>query len=90
MFVVAIGLILVAALFLFMVTRPPPDDPRPVSLGFSLNSFFQWLGDLSPIVQIPIVLVVFGVVVGFILLLIEYAPRSGTRILLAPRGRVLR
>ena len=78
MIVVAIGFILVAALFLFMVTRPPAEDPRPVSLGFSFNSFFRWLGDLGPLVQIPIVLVVFGVVMGIILLLIEYAPRSGT------------
>src|SRR5687768_15832728 len=78
MIVVAIGFILVAALFLFMVTRPPAEDPRPVSLGFSFNSFFRWLGDLGPIVQIPIVLVVFAVVVGIILLLIEYAPRAGT------------
>jgi alpha-glucoside transport system permease protein len=78
MIVVSIGFIVVAALFLFMVTRPPTEDPRPVSLGFSFNSFFRWLGDLGPLVQIPIVLVVFAVVVGVILLLIEYAPRSGT------------
>lgn len=78
MIVVSIGFILIAALFLFMVTRPPVEDPRPVSLGFSFNSFFRWLGNLGPIVQIPIVLVVFAVVVGLILLLIEYAPRSGT------------
>jgi len=77
MIVVAIGFILVAALFIFMITRPPLEDPRPVSLGVSLNSFFQWLGNLGPIVQIPLVLIVFGVVVGLILLLIEYAPRSG-------------
>jgi len=77
MIVVAIGFILVAALFIFMITRPPLEDPRPVSLGVSLNSFFQWLGNLGPIVQIPLVLIVFGVVVGLILLLIEFAPRSG-------------
>ena len=77
MIVVSIGFILVAALFIFMVTRPPIEDPRPVSLGVSLNSFFRWLGDLGPIVQIPLVLIVFGAVVGLILLLIEYAPRSG-------------
>ncbi|GAA3214484.1 hypothetical protein GCM10017690_28440 [Microbacterium terregens] len=74
--VAAVGLIVVVALFLFMVTRPPV-EARPVSLGVSLNSFFRWLGDLGPLVQIPIVLIAFGAVVGLILLLIEYAPRSG-------------
>ena len=49
------------------------------SLGFSFNSFFQWLGNLGPLVQIPIILLVFGAVVGLLLLLIEYAPRAGTR-----------
>lgn len=76
--VTTIGFILVAALFLFMVTRPPVEDARPTSLGFSLNSFFRWLGDLNPILQIGVVLVVFFAVVGLILLLIEYAPRRGT------------
>ncbi|WP_292833986.1 sugar ABC transporter permease [Microbacterium sp.] len=75
--IVAIGLILVVALFLFMITRAPVEDARPVSLGFSLNSFFTWLGSLNPVVQIPIILVVFGAVVGLLLLLIEYAPRAG-------------
>ncbi|MFE1644225.1 carbohydrate ABC transporter permease [Microbacterium sp. P01] len=74
--VVAVGLILVVALFLFMVTRAPVET-RPTTLGFSLNSFFIWLGGLNPIIQIPLILVVFGAVVGLILLLIEYAPRSG-------------
>ena len=75
--VLVVAAVLVVALFLFMVTRPPVDGARPVSLGFSLNSFFRWLGDLGPLVQIPIVLIAFGAVVGIILLLIEYAPRSG-------------
>ncbi len=75
--VVTIGLILIVALFLFMVTRPPSEDARPVSLGVSLNSFFTWIGQLGPIVQIPIIIVVFGLVVALILLLIEYAPRAG-------------
>lgn len=75
--VTTIGFILVAALFLFMVTRPPAEGARPTSLGFSFNSFFRWLGDMGPIVQIPVVLVVFGAVVGLVLLLIEYAPRPG-------------
>jgi len=74
--VVSIGLILVVALFLFMVTRAPAET-RPTTLGFSLNSFFTWLGKLGPLVQIPIILVVFGAVVGLLLLLIEYAPRPG-------------
>jgi alpha-glucoside transport system permease protein len=75
--VVVIGLILAVALFLFMVTRQPAET-SPTTLGFSLNSFFRWLGGLGPIVQIPIILIVFGAVVGLILLLIEYAPRAGT------------
>jgi alpha-glucoside transport system permease protein len=74
--VVLIGLILAVALFLFMVTRAPADT-KPTTLGFSLNSFFRWLGELGPIVQIPLVLIVFGAVVGLLLLLIEYAPRAG-------------
>jgi len=77
MIVVSIGFILVAALFLFMITRPQVEDPRPVSLGVSFNSFFRWLGGLGPLVQIPVVLIVFAAVVGLILLLIEYAPRAG-------------
>lgn len=74
--VVGVGLILAVALFLFMVTRPAAET-RPTTLGFSLNSFFTWLGGLGPIVQIPIIVVVFGAVVGLLLLLIEYAPRAG-------------
>ena len=88
--VVTIGFILVAALFLFMVTRPPVEDARPTSLGFSFNSFFQWLGDMGPLVQIPIVLSSSARVVGLLLLLIEYAPRPGTVLLLAAARRVLR
>src|SRR3954453_18347824 len=76
--VVWIGFILIAALGFFMVTRPPVEDAPPVSLGVSFNSFFKWIGSLGPIVQIPIILVVFGIVVGILLLLIEYAPRHGT------------
>jgi alpha-glucoside transport system permease protein len=74
---ISIAAVLAVALFLFMVTRPPAEGARPTTLGFSLNSFFVWLGDLGPLVQIPIVVVAFGVVVGVILLLIEYAPRPG-------------
>ena len=77
---IAVGLvlaILIVALFLFMVTRTPIEDARPTSLGFSLNSFFVWIGNLNPLLQIPIVVVVFAIVVAVILVLIEYAPRPG-------------
>ncbi|MDQ7879650.1 sugar ABC transporter permease [Microbacterium sp. QXD-8] len=76
--VVTIGFILIAALLIFLFLSPPAPDARPTSLGFSFNSFFQWIGNLGPIVQIPIVLLVFGVVVAVLLVLIEYAPRQGT------------
>lgn len=69
--------VVVVALFLVMVMSTPLEDPKPTSLGFSLNSFFLWIGNLNPLLQIPIVIVVFGVVVGIILVLIEYAPRPG-------------
>lgn len=74
---VAIALILIVALFLFMVTRPPLEGARPTTIGVSLSSFFQWLGNLGPLVQIPIVLVAFGILVALLLVLIEYAPRPG-------------
>lgn len=75
--VVTIGFILIAALLIFLFLSPPAPDARPTSLGFSFNSFFQWIGNLGPIVQIPIVLIIFAVVVGILLVLIEYAPRQG-------------
>lgn len=75
--VVTIALILVVALFLFMITRAPVEDARTTTLGFSLTSFFKWLGGMGPLVQIPLVLLVFGAVIGLLLLLIEYAPRPG-------------
>ena len=71
-----IGVLIVAAA-VFAVTGGADPDAFPVSLGFSLNSFFVWIGGLPPLAQIPIVLVVFGVVVGVILLLVEFAPRPG-------------
>ncbi|WP_163619032.1 MULTISPECIES: sugar ABC transporter permease [unclassified Microbacterium] len=76
--VVTIGFILIAALVVFLFLSPPDPDAPPTSLGFSFNSFFQWIGNLGPLVQIPIVLLVFGVVVAVLLVLIEYAPRKGT------------
>lgn len=75
--VVTIGLILIAALVIFLLLGPANPDARPVSLGFSFNSFFQWIGDLGPIAQIPIVLLIFGAVVAVLLVLIEFAPRAG-------------
>ena len=77
MVIIAIALIAVVAAFIFLITQSPSPDARPVSLGFSLNSLFQWIGNLSPLAQIPIILAIFGVVVGLILVLIEYAPRPG-------------
>ncbi|MBU4464699.1 MAG: sugar ABC transporter permease [Actinobacteria bacterium] len=75
--VAIVALVVAVSLFLFMVTRNPSPNAVPVSLGVSLNSFFTWLGAMGPLVQIPIVLVAFGAVVGLVLLLIEYAPRAG-------------
>ncbi|MDQ1130779.1 carbohydrate ABC transporter permease [Microbacterium sp. SORGH_AS_0888] len=73
---VVAGLGLVVMLIL-LLTSGGNKDAAPTTIGFSLNSFFVWLGGLNPLVQIPLVLVVFGVVVGVILVLIEYAPRAG-------------
>lgn len=75
--VLVIGLAFAALVFVLMVTQAPLPGAKPTTIGVSLNGFFQWLGDMGPIVQIPIILVVFGAVVGLILLLIEYAPRHG-------------
>ncbi|CAN5200458.1 hypothetical protein BH09ACT5_BH09ACT5_14830 [soil metagenome] len=77
MVIIAVALIAVVAAFIFLITGAPAPDARPVSLGFSLNSMFQWIGSLPPLAQIPIILIIFGVVVGLILVLIEYAPRAG-------------
>ncbi|MFD4959172.1 carbohydrate ABC transporter permease [Microbacterium sp. NPDC058389] len=75
--VAAIGGILIVALVIFILIGGPQPDAKPVSLGFSFNSFFRWIGEMGPIVQIPLVLVIFAAVVGILLLLIEYAPRHG-------------
>jgi len=75
--IVAVAAVLIVALFIFVITRGPAAGALPVSLGFSLNSFFVWIGGLTPLLQIPIVLAVFAVVVGLILLLVEFAPRAG-------------
>ena len=74
--ILLVGAILVVALFVFLIIQTPRET-KPTTIGFSLNSFFRWLGNQNQLVQIPIVLVVFGAVVGILLLLIEYAPRPG-------------
>ncbi len=75
--IAAVGVIIVVAAFIFMITRSPSPDARPVSIGVSLNSMFQWLGNLPPLAQIPLILAIFGIVFALLLVLIEYAPRSG-------------
>ena len=75
--VVAGAAAILAVVFILLITSPPNDDAKPVSLGFSLNSLFRWMGNLNPLVQIPIIIVIFGLVIALILVLIEYAPRSG-------------
>ncbi|MES1170397.1 MAG: sugar ABC transporter permease, partial [Leifsonia sp.] len=42
-----------------------------------MTAFFTWLAGLPPLLQIPIILLAFGVVVAVILFFIEFAPRSG-------------
>lgn len=74
--ILLVGAILVVALFVFLIVQTPRET-KPTTIGFSLNSFFQWLGNQHQLVQIPIVLVVFGAVIGLLLLLIEFAPRPG-------------
>lgn len=72
------GLAVALVLLALLMMSTPVDDPAKVVIpGFSLTAFFQWLGVMGPIVQIPIILVVFAAVVGILLLLIEYAPRAG-------------
>lgn len=76
--VVVAGFVVAFVLFILLFLSRGADDPRPTSLGVSLRSFLVWLGGLNPLLQIPIVLIAFGLVVALILLLIEYAPRAGT------------
>ncbi|MBS1905624.1 MAG: sugar ABC transporter permease [Actinobacteria bacterium] len=72
-----VGAIAIIGVFLALLVSPAPETPVPTSLGFSLKSFFVWIGGLNPLLQIPIVLVAFAIVAGILLLLIEYAPRHG-------------
>ena len=74
------GLVVILALLVLLLLSSPVEDPAKIVIPcVSLTAFFQWLGNMGPIVQIPIILVVFGAVVGILLLLIEYAPRPGKR-----------
>lgn len=75
--VVATGFALIVAILLLLIFTGSSEESSRITIGFSLNSFFLWLGGMSPLVQIPVILAVFGLVVGIILVLIEYAPRSG-------------
>lgn len=75
--VVIVGFVLIVALALLLVFTGSTEESSRVTIGFSLNSFFLWLGGLNPLVQIPIILLVFGGVVAIVLVLIEFAPRPG-------------
>jgi alpha-glucoside transport system permease protein len=75
--IILVAAVFAVAAFLFMLMGGPSEGAAPTTLGFSLNSFFVWIGGLHPLLQIPIVVVIFAIVVGVILLLIEYAPRPG-------------
>jgi alpha-glucoside transport system permease protein len=44
-----------------------------------MSQFFQWLATLPSLLQVVVILVVFGVVVALILFFIEFAPRSGRK-----------
>ncbi|GLJ81089.1 carbohydrate ABC transporter permease [Microbacterium imperiale] len=75
--VVAAGFALIVAVLLLLIFTGSSEESSRITIGFSLNSFFLWLGAMNPLVQIPVILAVFGLVVGIILVLIEYAPRPG-------------
>lgn len=75
---VVAGFVAIAAVLFLLIISTPVEDPARIALGpVSLNNFFLWLGGLHPLVQIPAVLLVFGLVVGIVLVLIEFAPRPG-------------
>ncbi|SDQ24229.1 carbohydrate ABC transporter permease [Microbacterium sp. cf332] len=75
--IVVAGFVLIAAVLLLLIFTGSSEESARITIGFSLNSFFLWLGAQNPLVQIPVILLVFGIVVGIILVLIEYAPRPG-------------
>lgn len=71
-------LAIMLALFVLLILSAQVEDPAKIVIpGFSLTALFQWLGAMNPLLQIPIILVIFGAVVGIILVLIEFAPRPG-------------
>lgn len=75
--VVVIGFVLLIGLALGLIFATSTEESSRITIGFSLNSFFVWLGGMQPLVQIPVVLLAFGVVVLIVLVLIEFAPRAG-------------
>ncbi|WP_193596746.1 carbohydrate ABC transporter permease [Microbacterium sp. YJN-G] len=76
--IVVAGFVLIAAVLLLLIFSAPAEDPARIALGpVSLNTFFVWMGDLHPLLQIPVVLLAFGLAVAVVLVLIEYAPRPG-------------
>ncbi len=77
--IMAIAGVLLVAFVIFMVTSSPNPDALPTTIGVSLNSFFVWIGGLTPLAQIPLVIVAFGIVFAVILVLVEFAPRPGAR-----------
>ncbi len=75
---VVVGFALIVALFFLLLFSTPVENASRIALGpVSLNTFFMWLGGLHPLLQIPVVLLAFGLVVAIVLVLIEYAPRPG-------------
>lgn len=42
-----------------------------------MSVFFRWLATLPPLLQIPVIIGCFAVVVGIVLIFVEVAPRSG-------------
>lgn len=75
--VVVVGFVLLVALALGLVFTASTEESSRITIGFSLNSFFVALGGMTPLLQIPVVLLAFGVVVAIVLVLIEFAPRAG-------------
>ncbi|MEN2738203.1 sugar ABC transporter permease [Microbacterium sp. X-17] len=75
--VAIVAAIVLVALVVLLLTSPGNPDASPTTIGFSLNSFFVWIGAMNPLIQIPIVLVVFAAVIALVLVLIEFAPRAG-------------
>jgi alpha-glucoside transport system permease protein len=77
--IMAIAGVLLVAFAIFLATSSPNPDALPTTIGLSLNSFFVWIGGLTPLAQIPLVIAAFGIVFAVILVLVEFAPRPGAR-----------